>query len=569
MIVSGDSGAPGCGMIAAMKPDPSRRHDARGGIRLRSRQAKALTFGLGIVLGVFFAVNSWQVTEPALRVAALAAVALWVAEMFLGALTDDYREASPRQHTTGTLLLVVSQVTACALAFAPETTMVPLAIAGLVRLLRRSDRSVLLVTLTIVADVCGLTVSALVVGAPTELVIINLLVGAGVGLLTRLRASRIQSERQARALLEEQLTLQRERATTAALTERARIARDLHDVLAHSLGALTLQLDAAAALAQARRWGELETRIDRARGLAADGLAESRRAVAALREAPQQDLLEGIRELLRAHRDSGGEVRATLPEGRDEALSEGRVGAVPSGHDGTLPGGPGGTMPGGPDGAVLGRQAGALGRLSPSGTEALLRAVQEMLTNARRHAPGRPVTLEVRIDQGAFGPRADGSGVGDAGASGPATSGHSTSGSAADTVPVVRVTARNPVVGDSPTSPAPSDSSIPSGATTPNGISTSPAVSTPPGAVTAAASGPGGFGMRGMRERCEALGGGAAGRLVDGHTFIAEAWVPLMPSTDADHSGDTDPTGADARTDDAAAKPSGATSPDSASRADR
>ena len=45
---------------------------------------------LGIVLGVFFAVNSWQVTGPALRAAALAAVALWVAEMFLGALTDDF-----------------------------------------------------------------------------------------------------------------------------------------------------------------------------------------------------------------------------------------------------------------------------------------------------------------------------------------------------------------------------------------------------------------------------------------------------------------------------------------------
>ncbi len=538
MIVSGDSDAPGCGMIAAMKPDPSRRHDVRGGIRLRSRQAKALTFGLGIVLGVFFAVNSWQVTGPALRAAALAAVALWVAEMFLGALTDDYREASPRQHTTGTLLLVVSQVMACALAFAPETTMVPLAIAGLVRLLRRSDRSVILVTLTIVADVCGLTVSALVVGAPTELVIINLLVGAGVGLLTRLRAGRIQSERQARELLEEQLTLQRERATTAALTERARIARDLHDVLAHSLGALTLQLDAAAALAQARRWGELETRIDRARGLAAEGLGESRRAVAALRETPQQDLLDGTRELLRAHRDSGGEVQSTLPEGQGEAVPEGPAGAAPSGQDGAVPD----------------SQARALERLSPSSTEALLRAVQEMLTNARRHAPGRPVTLEVRIDRGPFGPGADGpavedAGVGDAGvedaevgeagtrdagASGPATRGHSMNGSAADIVPVVRVTARNPVVGDSPTFPAPSDSSIPSGATTITGVSTSPVASTPPGAVAAATSGPNGFGLRGMRERCEALGGGAHGHLVDERTFETTAWIPLTPSTAVD-----------------------------------
>ncbi|MGV2480690.1 UNVERIFIED_CONTAM: two-component sensor histidine kinase, partial [Salmonella enterica subsp. enterica serovar Weltevreden] len=91
-----------------------------------------------------------------------------------------------------------------------------------------------------------------------------LLVGAGVGLLTRLRARRLLAETPERALLEAPLISQRERAATAALAERARIARDLHDVLAHSLGALTLQLDAAAALAQARRWEGLDARIDRA-----------------------------------------------------------------------------------------------------------------------------------------------------------------------------------------------------------------------------------------------------------------------------------------------------------------
>ncbi|MBR7503353.1 hypothetical protein KCW65_25060, partial [Mycobacterium tuberculosis] len=90
------------------------------------------------------------------------------------------------------------------------------------RLVRRSDRSVLVVTLTIVADACALLAAAIAVGAPTELLIIYLLVGAGVGLLTRLRAGRLLAETQERALLEEQLISQRERATTAALAERAR-----------------------------------------------------------------------------------------------------------------------------------------------------------------------------------------------------------------------------------------------------------------------------------------------------------------------------------------------------------
>lgn len=273
-----------------MRPDPSRRTDERGRLSSRFRSADVLTLVLGVVFGAFFALIAWEVTQPVLRAVALAAVALWVSEMLLGATTNDYRRASPGHHAVGTGLLVVSQIIACALAFDPGSTMVPLALAGLARLVRRSDRSVLIVTLTIVADACALLAAALSTGAPTELLIIYLLIGAGVGLLTRLRAGRLRAETQERALLEEQLVSQRERATTAALAERARIARDLHDVLAHSLGALTLQLDAAAALAQARRWDELEARIDRARGLAADGLAESRRAVAALRETPQQDL---------------------------------------------------------------------------------------------------------------------------------------------------------------------------------------------------------------------------------------------------------------------------------------
>ncbi|MBE8147291.1 hypothetical protein IOD13_18985 [Brevibacterium casei] len=58
----------------------------------------------------------------------------------------------------------------------------------------------------------------------------------------------------------------------------------------------------------------------------------------------------------------------------------------------------------------------------------------------------------------------------------------------------------------------------------------------PRSSVPAAGTGTGGFGLLGMRERREALGGGAEGRLVGGRTFVAEAWVPVVPPTDADHS---------------------------------
>ena len=89
-------------------------------------------------------------------------------------------------------------------------------------------------------------------------------------------------------LLEQTRLAQDEHARAAALDERTRIARELHDVLAHSLGALGVQLEVAEALLAERASVEgavdaaLE-RVRRSRRLAADGLVEARAAVTALR----------------------------------------------------------------------------------------------------------------------------------------------------------------------------------------------------------------------------------------------------------------------------------------------
>jgi signal transduction histidine kinase len=70
----------------------------------------------------------------------------------------------------------------------------------------------------------------------------------------------------------------------AALAERQRIAREVHDVLAHSMSGLVLQLDAAQILAaRERASAPLLQSIDRARDLARAGLDESRRSVGMLR----------------------------------------------------------------------------------------------------------------------------------------------------------------------------------------------------------------------------------------------------------------------------------------------
>lgn len=85
-------------------------------------------------------------------------------------------------------------------------------------------------------------------------------------------------------LLAELREAQAELAQNAALRERARVAREIHDVLAHSLTGLSLQLEGARLLL-ARDGGASEavSRVERAQALARSGLDETRRAVSALR----------------------------------------------------------------------------------------------------------------------------------------------------------------------------------------------------------------------------------------------------------------------------------------------
>ena len=77
---------------------------------------------------------------------------------------------------------------------------------------------------------------------------------------------------------------QEARAQAAVLQERAHLAREMHDVLAHSLTGLSVQLEAARLLL-ARQGGDgaAADHVERARSLARTGLEEARRAVGALR----------------------------------------------------------------------------------------------------------------------------------------------------------------------------------------------------------------------------------------------------------------------------------------------
>jgi two-component system NarL family sensor kinase len=92
------------------------------------------------------------------------------------------------------------------------------------------------------------------------------------------------------AMQRAQLSAEHTRAATrlATIEERNRLARDIHDTLAQGLAAITLQLEAADALAEARPQRAHEA-IQRALALARANLAEARNSVMDLRAAPLQE----------------------------------------------------------------------------------------------------------------------------------------------------------------------------------------------------------------------------------------------------------------------------------------
>ena len=164
-------------------------------------------------------------------------------------------------------------------------------------------------------------------------------------------------QRQSR-LLHDLRAAQAELATKAAAEERNRIARELHDVIAHSMTVAMLHVTGAR-MAIEHEPAEAARALAEAERLGRESLAEIRRAVGILKDGGEGD---GGRA---APLPSAGDLRKLVAEHCSAgAMVELRV-------DGDLA-----------------RVPGAVGL-------ALYRIVQESLTNAARHAPGYPTTVSV------------------------------------------------------------------------------------------------------------------------------------------------------------------------------
>ena len=119
-------------------------------------------------------------------------------------------------------------------------------------------------------------------------IIANAASGAVAGLIIGMsrRQAQVRAEQEAElTLVQQRAEISRERAEV--LAQRNHIAREVHDVLAHTLSALSVQMNALGSLIddEADR-GELREATDRSRRLVAEGLQETRRAVRVLRDEP-------------------------------------------------------------------------------------------------------------------------------------------------------------------------------------------------------------------------------------------------------------------------------------------
>ncbi|MBX6332367.1 MAG: GAF domain-containing sensor histidine kinase [Gemmatimonadaceae bacterium] len=95
------------------------------------------------------------------------------------------------------------------------------------------------------------------------------------------------------------------RSQLAAVEERNRLAREIHDTLAQSLAAITMQLETADALAERGESASLRSVVSHALALTRATLEEARRSVLDLRSAPLDR-----RTLAAALRTLGDELRA-------------------------------------------------------------------------------------------------------------------------------------------------------------------------------------------------------------------------------------------------------------------
>jgi signal transduction histidine kinase len=318
---------------------PGSMVDGPGAERsLRDWAVDALVTVVALGLGVLAMHDTWHQHGVFLRTADIvlgvaSTVTLW----------------DRRRHPVGVAAFVIPASAISALAGG----------AGLVVLfnaaIRCGRRELAWITLASVAS--AVVYSLIYASSPPDLrdtVLIGLLMfgfAIGWGLFVRVRRDLVDSLRERNAQLEEDGLLRADRARAA---ERERIAREMHDVLAHRLSLLSLHAGALEYRPDAPP-AEIAATAGVVREAAAEALEELRDVIGVLREGtegesrPPQPTLADLPALIEESRAAGMRIEDELD---------------------------------------LPEAGGSIGRTA-------YRVVQEGLTNARKHAPGVLVRVKV------------------------------------------------------------------------------------------------------------------------------------------------------------------------------
>ncbi|MGQ3094164.1 MAG: sensor histidine kinase [Roseateles sp.] len=170
--------------------------------------------------------------------------------------------------------------------------------------------------------------------------------------LGRMAAAEGEKRRWLQAVLAERMSGEHLLAEQMRYSERMQIARELHDLMGHHLTALNLQLQLGGALLARQDAGGAGQALGRAESVAAQLLADVRESVSRQRSSQRIDLSAALRAL------AEGIASMRIELALDDAARD----------------------------------------LGPRAAHALLRCVQEGVTNSVRHAGARRVQVELRGD---------------------------------------------------------------------------------------------------------------------------------------------------------------------------
>jgi len=315
-------------------------------------------FGLVVVIITVSLASPRPGTDSARGVAIAVTLALsaagWIVWMLAG-----HTGARQRLNLSGLVVMAGAGGVLAGLSPSSPAVAVGCAAAFSAGVRLRTEASMAITAETIAAFL----ITGLATGAPAGALLGYTFAYAGLWSVALTRREFMVRAEQAERMLAETQRAREAETHAAALAERARIARDIHDVLAHSLAAVSVNLQAAEGLLTSDTLPtgnpeliKAKECIDRAGTLTREGLTAARQAILALREdaAPLPDQLASLAAQYQAAGDTTINLAVTgLPRPLSEPV-----------------------------------------------TQVAYRTAQEGLTNARKHAPGQPVTLGLGFEPG-------------------------------------------------------------------------------------------------------------------------------------------------------------------------